>query len=266
MKEARPQVNGTLSLAYATTVGTCPGFDRFGRVIDQNWQLETGGTVDRYTYGYDFASNRTWRQNEVRHTATTNANLDEAYAYDGLHRLTVMDRGRLAADPDDGISGTVAGHGYTLDQLGNWVHWDICGTTASPTFSQTRTFNDANQIDTTEEDPGDDWQDFAYDAAGNRLQGGPVVRSLVYDAWGRLVEVKFLTDTVSRCAYDGLGRRVYRSSRQTAGGMVIPRRWRVTMLADSPGGLSSGLGRVEGQEAIGMTGRRARAVAVPHFQ
>ena len=64
MKEARPEVSGTVSLNYCgDTAGTYDGFDQFGRVVDQAWRLGASGTVlDRYTYGYDFASNCTWRQ------------------------------------------------------------------------------------------------------------------------------------------------------------------------------------------------------------
>jgi YD repeat-containing protein len=76
------------------------GFDRFGRVVDQKWHdKEASSDVDRYQYGYDRASNRSYRQN----TLTTDK--DEYYSYDGVYRLRVADRGNLNPD-QSGIIGT----------------------------------------------------------------------------------------------------------------------------------------------------------------
>jgi hypothetical protein len=41
------------------------GLDRFGRVVDQRWRSSSGTSVDRYQYGYDRNSNRTFRDNVV---------------------------------------------------------------------------------------------------------------------------------------------------------------------------------------------------------
>jgi len=70
-----PAVPNGLTLSYGTG-GSYVGFDQFGRVIDQNW-LKVAGAVDRYRYGYDSASNRTWRENKVAHDAS--AALDQFY-------------------------------------------------------------------------------------------------------------------------------------------------------------------------------------------
>ena len=53
------------------------GFDRFGRVVDQRW-YDYGASADRdrYTYGYDRASNRTYRENTIASAK------DEFYTYD----------------------------------------------------------------------------------------------------------------------------------------------------------------------------------------
>ena len=48
--------------------------------------------MDRFKYGYDQAGNRIYRENTVAASAH-----DEFYGYDGLHRLTAMDRGDLNA-------------------------------------------------------------------------------------------------------------------------------------------------------------------------
>ncbi|NLX57906.1 MAG: hypothetical protein GXY74_02325, partial [Phycisphaerae bacterium] len=62
VKVGHPAVPGGLDLVYGSG-GTYPGLDRFGRVVDQTWQ-DTGGTPtvkDRYTYRYDYNSNRLYR-------------------------------------------------------------------------------------------------------------------------------------------------------------------------------------------------------------
>ena len=58
------------------------GFDRFGRIVDQKWH-DYGASADRdrFKYGYDQASNRTYRE------LTPSSAKDEFYTYDGMHRL-----------------------------------------------------------------------------------------------------------------------------------------------------------------------------------
>jgi hypothetical protein len=78
---------------------------RFGRVVDQRWQNDTPAVLDQFKYGYDRASNRTWRE-----TAPNGGNptgFDEYYTYDGLHRLTRGQRGTLSGTPYDSISSPV---------------------------------------------------------------------------------------------------------------------------------------------------------------
>jgi hypothetical protein len=82
------------------TAGTYAGFDRFGRVVDHLW-YDYGASADRdrFTYGYDRASSRLYRENTVA------SGKDEYYTYDDVNRLTVFDRGDLNANKD-AISGT----------------------------------------------------------------------------------------------------------------------------------------------------------------
>ena len=55
------------------------GWDRFGRVVDQRWyDYGAGADRDRFTYGYDRAGNRTYREN------TLVSGKDEFYTYDGV--------------------------------------------------------------------------------------------------------------------------------------------------------------------------------------
>jgi hypothetical protein len=51
-----------LTLASGTSYS---GFDRFGRVIDLPWSKPGVGDLARIKYGYDLASNRTFRRDEV---------------------------------------------------------------------------------------------------------------------------------------------------------------------------------------------------------
>ncbi len=67
------------------------GFDRFGRTVDMNWRKTIGGDeLDHIQYGYNRASNRTWRKN-----LATASGQDEAYQYDGLYGLSDFSRGNL---------------------------------------------------------------------------------------------------------------------------------------------------------------------------
>ncbi|MCA9154824.1 MAG: hypothetical protein KDA38_08555, partial [Planctomycetales bacterium] len=73
---------------FGGTSGVYTGLDRFDRVIDQRWfDYGSSTDVDRFKYGYDRASNRTWRENTVSKNLSTPVYLDEFYTYDGLHRL-----------------------------------------------------------------------------------------------------------------------------------------------------------------------------------
>jgi hypothetical protein len=125
------------------------GFDRFGRIVDQKWQDAAGTPVvkDRYRYGYARASNRTWRENTIRHDAGGDPKLDEFYTYDGLQRLTTMQRGTLTGGPPyTGISGTPSKEeDYTLEALGNWRAL-VQSTNGSVTLNQTRTHNPVNEM------------------------------------------------------------------------------------------------------------------------
>ena len=98
------------------TAGTYAGFDRFGRVVDHLW-YDYGASADRdrFTYGYDRASSRLYRENTVA------SGKDEYYTYDDVNRLATFDRGDLNANKD-AISGTpVKEEDWGLDMTGNWT-------------------------------------------------------------------------------------------------------------------------------------------------
>jgi RHS repeat-associated protein len=236
LKVSHPSVPTGLDLTYGSN-GSYTGFDRFGRVVDQKWQNGDGSVIrDQYRYGYDRGSNRTWRENTLRHLAGTNPKLDEFYTYDGLSRLMTMDRGTLTSTVSGGpythIDGTPrAEEDWSLDALGNWSGY-VRKTAGTVALNQTRTHNAVNEIDVDNDHtntPGEaiastegaNWVDPRYDAAGNMTEapevdheGSPL--TYVYDAWNRLVQVKYGESIEDEMRYDGLGRRISRISRYRA--------------------------------------------------
>ena len=88
-----PAVNSTLASG-----ASYPGFDQFGRVTDVPWTQTSDGTVTtlaNLAYGYNLASSRTYRQ-DVKAAATGYA-LSENYGYDGIQRLILAARGKVAS-------------------------------------------------------------------------------------------------------------------------------------------------------------------------
>jgi len=213
-----PQPSVWLDL-WGGTSGTFNGFDRFNRIINQDWQNNITGTpadIDRYQYGYDLNSNRQWKQNVVSSAASVP--LDEYYDYDNLNRLTEMQRGTLTGGPPfTGISGTpVAEQDWTLDATGNWSGF-VTKASGTTTLSQTRTQNTVNEITAIGGTPG--WATPpAYDPAGN-MTSFPQPASpsnaftAVYDAWNRMVSISSGGSTVATYQYDG---RNFRTVKYTA--------------------------------------------------
>ena len=188
------------------SAGTYNGLDRFGRVKDQYWDgYNTTADVDRFKYDYDFASNRIYR--DIDSAIYSTDDKDQAYTYDGLHRLKTMDEGTLSGST---ISTKTFAQDWTLSQLGNWATFkqDDNGN-GTWELDQDRAHNDANEISTIEAS----LTHVAHDAAGNMTKapkpGNWIAHyDLVYDAWNRLVEVKDGANTVAKFEYDGLHRRI----------------------------------------------------------
>jgi len=175
--------------------GTYGGFDEFGRVKDQKWQIKTAGTVqDRFTYGYDHNGTRRWRKNEkdTDFSELYHAN-GAANGYDGLDRLTHFRRGTLS-DSDNWPSGdeykydTISAdesrtQAFGLDQVGNWTTFKDDATDGGTwDLDQDRAHNDANEIDVDNNHAnapgasitataGENWVDPKQDAAGNMIAG-----------------------------------------------------------------------------------------------
>jgi RHS repeat-associated protein len=178
------------------------GLDRFGRVVDQRWlNSSTGVATDEFTYGYDRDSNRLYRDNKV------NSAFGELYhangaanGYDNLGQLTAFARGTLSISSGNTVPDTVSmpahSQSWILDALGNWSSVTTDGTT------QARGYNKQNEITAiTGQNPT------AYDSNGN-MTTDQTGKTLIYDAWNRLVQVKSGTTVLESYSYDALGRRI----------------------------------------------------------
>jgi len=186
------------------------GFDRFGRVVDSRWyDYGSSADVDRILYGYDRASNRTYREQ----TCDSNSYHDEVYGYDGVNRLTDFDRGTINGNKD-AISTLKFAQEWSLDPTGNWSGFkeDDDGD-SSWDLDQSRTSNVVNEITDIAETSGPAWATPAYNRAGNMTAipkpADPTSSfDATYDAWNRLVKLEEGEDTVSEYAYDATKRRV----------------------------------------------------------
>ncbi len=214
------------------------GLDRFGRVKDVRWRnAASNADLSRIQYGYDRASNRTWRENPV---ATANsAQYDWKYGYDGLQRLKDGQRGALNGT-QTAITSPQFGQCWTLDATGNWSVFKQSNNGTTWSLEQTRTANTVNELTTINATVGEQWADPKYDANGNmttiprpgldrpswanlmtdqwsalstdqwaEMEVAPTLRA-TYDAWNRLAK---LTDggngeTIQENEYDGRGYRI----------------------------------------------------------
>ena len=196
------------------------GYDRFSRVQEMRWQSSSTGTpIDAWQWGFNEASNRTWKKNLVAASGQ-----DEAYAYDGLYQVKRDAVGTLNTNRTAIGGAPKEDETFTYDSTGNWLGYrkDANG---SPVLDQTRSNNQDNQLVQIDGSS----QGIEYDRAGNAIKirpgaGGDWNKhfTLVWDAWNRLVEVKDENGvTVQKNAYDGLSRRITKET----GGTVTHTYW-----------------------------------------
>lgn len=185
--------------------------DRFGRIVDQRW-AKGASDLDRVQHTYDRNSNRLTRDVTATGAPTT---LDEAYTYDGLDRLTKVNRGALASGTITDASATYT-RNWNLDALGNWpsLVTDADGGGAGAPTSQTRTHDARNRITTLA------GASLTHDANGNLTSDGSTGKTYTYDAWNRLAKVTAGGLTIAVYEYDALGR-------QAQSGVTTPtdKRW-----------------------------------------
>jgi RHS repeat-associated protein len=197
------------------------GLDRFGRVVEQAWyNTSTSSSTDDFLYGYDRDGNVLYRVNNLNHS------FDELYhangasnGYDNLNQLQAFARGTLSDTNSDGIPDTVAtasrSQSWSFDALGNW------SSVTSDSTTQNRTANKQNEITsiTSLTTP-------TYDSNGN-MTGDENGKTLVYDAWNRLVAYKNGGTTLASYSYDALGRRIVQTESSTTTDLYYSSQWQV---------------------------------------
>ena len=151
------------------------------------------------------------------------ANQDEYYTYDGLNRLSTLQRGTLNSGHTGLTTTPTWEEDFNFDPAGNW-HGTTTGykelVNGSTTLDQNRSNSKANEITGITTNSGTAWSVPGYDANGNATSI-PQPASLasaytcVYDAWNRLMSVKSGGTTIGTYRYDGLNRRVQKSTSVT---------------------------------------------------
>jgi len=170
--------------------------DDLGRV--ESVAATVGSTViDGYGYTYDRNNNRMTKSN------ATNSAFDEAYTYDDTNQLTGFTRGSDSKD-------------WGFDALGNRTSVATNGG-----MPDAWTANAQNQItgingSTTP----------TYDLNGN-MTGDEQGRTLVYDAWNRLVQVKNGSTLLNAYTYDGGNRKVTEDDDTAVTQLVYSAAWQV---------------------------------------
>ncbi len=107
-----------------------PGFDLFGRVVDLSWVNSSSALLAGFGYGYNQASNRTYRADLMAQSLSLA--FDELYGNDGLQRLTAFHRGALT-DGNASINNPSLQQSWGLDATGNWQdfrQFDLTGSLA----------------------------------------------------------------------------------------------------------------------------------------
>lgn len=88
-------------------------------------------------HGYDTASNRLYRRNEMSSGSTHS----QLYTYDNLQRLATFAQGALNST-NDNIATATQSQDWALDATGNWKNF----TQQTPGLNQQRAHNTANEI------------------------------------------------------------------------------------------------------------------------
>ena len=190
---------------FSSTSGDYPGLDRFGRVVRSRWQRDTGsGDIDIYDVEltYDLNSNITLAEDAII------PGRDVQYTMDELNRLVQAEEGTWSGSA---ITSTTRDEEWTLDHLGNWDshQLDLDGDgvyTATDELDETRTHNAVNELLTRDLDSDMSTDEsLTYNAVG-QLTDDDDEWEYVYDAFGRLCEVKNQSaKLVAEYRYNGLG-------------------------------------------------------------
>ncbi len=170
--------------------------------------------LDRIQYGFDCDSRRTWR----RRVLTTAE--DHAYGYDGLSQILGDARGNLNLNQTAISAVPASRESWQYDPAGNWQGYETQAD-GSVTLDQHRVYDKGNRLTQIEGEPNP----ILLDRAGRMRQVPPDATGewdesleLKWDAWGRITQVKRVSDSevLGSYAYDGLSRRTTRE----VGGVV----------------------------------------------
>jgi YD repeat-containing protein len=197
---------------------TYPNIDRFNRVTTSAWFKSTSGGTEFYNLDltYDEASNITSTTDYVQGVlsgGTLKHRFDVKYTIDGLNRVTQAQEGNLSGGT---IIDEYRDELWTLTQTGNWANnkVDLNGDNAyggTGELDDTRAHNPINEILTrnTNSAGGDEFT-LAYNLRGDlENEGGTGGYKYVWDAFGRLVEVRRQNDTLlAAYRYNGLNQRI----------------------------------------------------------
>jgi RHS repeat-associated protein len=225
VKRAHPQPG--VDLTYIKQTGESngdagdqyTGLDRFGRVVDQRWLVSSTGTAtDRFQYGYDRDGNVLFKNNLV------NTSFGELYhasgagnGYDNLNQLTDFASGVLSASVSGGPLDTVASpthsQNWSLDAAGNFTSVTTDSTATSRTENKQ---NEVTQVGAAS---------LGFDSNGNTITDNSG-KTLVYDAWNRLVAYKSGSTTLENAQYDALRRRIVQNP-GTAVDLYYSSAWQV---------------------------------------
>ncbi|PHS02287.1 MAG: hypothetical protein COA78_21630 [Blastopirellula sp.] len=190
------------------------GFDRFGRVVDQQWKKGATDLV-RLGYGYNQSSSRVYKEDSV--AATNSQHFDESYQYDSLQSLQKFHRGDLSVDKQT-ITSPAMQQSWQLDATGNWNNFTQNDqSNSSNVLDQSRVANQVNEITEISRSVGSDWALPVHDANGNMTsipQPSDMSSSYTatWDAWNRMVKLVDDADTVAVYNYDGRNQRVVKEA------------------------------------------------------
>ncbi len=230
----------TYTLATGGGVNPYTGLDRFGRVIDLPW-FDSESTLVRLNYGYDRASNRTFRKDLV--AASHDKRFSELYEYDGVQRLKKFHRGELV-DGDSVITAPTLQQGWQLDATGNWVNFTQANpATPGEALDQQRAHNTVNEITDIARTVGANWITPQHDRNGNttllpRPNDSTDGYTTTWDAWNRMVTVSDTSGVVQTNTYDGLVRRISQATASGTERYLYTASWQtLEEHPDSPAGL-----------------------------
>ncbi|MCI0456510.1 MAG: RHS repeat protein, partial [Gemmataceae bacterium] len=201
---------------FGSSSGTYPDLDRFNRVTSSRWTKDLSTDRDFYDLDiqYDADSNVKVVDDLVQ------VGIDVAYTLDKLNRLRKAEEGTWTGTITSPIRkqlwenplGNVA-----LDQAGNWDHvrlalnLNVDSDYSDPgEYDDDRTHSDANELKTRNVDnSGPAEFTLVHDKLGNLTDDGQHYE-YVYDAFGRLRQVKNTSNQnlVAEYRYNGLGHRI----------------------------------------------------------